>query len=387
MNALKKKNQRRQDGLIAVEVYLGKDESGKRIRKTVYGRTQKEADEKANLLKLKHNKGINVSGKDTFGQWAQRWLSSKHCSPGRQKICKYSVDKLSSLAQLSLDKIRPADVQEIIDQYAQCNPVTGAPSARKTLLDLRNAAHQIFQLAIDNRVTDWNPVDVVKIPADAPQETRKPIDKETVSLIEKTPHRAQTAAMIMLYAGLRRGEILALEWKSINLGDRCIRVEQSIEMYGGKATVKDGGKTQCSRRTVYIPQRLVEYLSPLYQQHVRTLRGLDLVVPAANGGAMGGSSWKRLWESYMNALSEASGNRVRFTAHQLRHTFATSLYMAGVDPKTAQDQLGHAELETTIEIYTHLDSIYKRRSMDKLDAYYSGNIPVDDFKKSHGGAV
>ena len=47
------------------------------------------------------------------------------------------------------------------------------------------------------------------------------------------------------------------------------------------------------------------------------------------------------------------------------------LYMAGVDVLTAKEQLGHADVETTLQIYTHLDSAYKRRSMDKLDAYLS----------------
>lgn len=60
------------------------------------------------------------------------------------------------------------------------------------------------------------------------------------------------------------------------------------------------------------------------------------------------------------------------TAHWLRHTFATLLYLAGVDVLTARDQLGHSDIKTTLEIYTHLDKIYKRHSMDKLSRYISG---------------
>lgn len=380
---MRRKNKTRSDGLIPVEVYLGRNsKTGKRIRRTVYGKTQKEADAKAEALKLKYNKGIDVSGNDTFGDWAARWLASKHCSPGRLKICQYSIDKLSSLSPMSLEKVHPADVQTVIDKYAKCNPVTGAPSARKTLLDLRNVAHQIFQLAVDNRVTDWNPVDVVKVPSDAPETTREPVDVKIIVLIETTRHRAQTAAMIMLYAGLRRGELLALEWRNVDLEKGCIHVEQSVEMYSGKANIKDGGKTQCARRTVYIPARLVDYLTPIRERHVIPLQGRDLVFPARKGGPYGSASWTRLWKSYMKTLSEAAEEPISFTAHQLRHTFATSLYLAGVDPKTAQDQLGHAELETTMEIYTHLDREFKRRSMDKLDRFYSGSIPVGGSKKS-----
>lgn len=384
---MRRKNRARPDGNIPVEVYLGRDpKTKKRIRKTVYGKTQKEADEKADILKLKYHRGIDVTGKDTFGEWAERWAASRGGSPGRQKIRRYEIDKLAPLYFMAITKIRPADVQDIVDRYAKCNPRTGAPSAKKTLRDLRSAAHQIFQLAIVNRVLDWNPVDVVTIPKSAPQMILEPVSLGIVSLIENTPHRAQTAAMIMLHAGLRRGELLALDWKNVNLKLGIIFVKESVEMYDGKGKIKEGGKTLCATRAVYIPERLVSYLQVIWEHHVIPLQGPDLVFPAARGGVYGSSSWGRLWKNYMEVLSAAAGKGISFTAQQLRHTFATSLYLAGVDVKTAQDQLGHAKLETTLEIYTQLDRKYKRRSMKKLDAYYSGSVPVSPLEKPHSSA-
>ena len=75
----KSRNKRRADGRIAVQVYIGKDkETGKRKYKTVYGATQKEADEKAMQAKIKLQKGIDLSAeRDTFGQWATRFLVVK----------------------------------------------------------------------------------------------------------------------------------------------------------------------------------------------------------------------------------------------------------------------------------------------------------------------
>ena len=58
-----------------------------------------------------------------------------------------------------------------------------------------------------------------------------------------------------------------------------------------------------------------------------------------------------------------------FTAHQLRHTYASLLYLAGVDVMTAKEQLGHADIKTTLGIYTHLDAKYKKKSLDKLNLY------------------
>lgn len=380
----KKRNAKREDGRIAVQVYLGRVE-GKRKYKTVYGNTQKEADEKALRIKLALKKGIDVTAeRDTFRDWAERWIALKRCSPGRLKICRYEINKLSAISDIPIGKVRPSEIQAIIQEYAKCNPQTGEPSAKKTLLDLRNAVHQIFDLALKNRVIDWNPVDAVEVPSDAPQEEREPMPVRVVALIEEVSHRMQTAAMIMLHAGLRRGELLALEWGSIDFENGCINISQSVEMYSGKPTIKAGGKTQCARRTVYIPDKLIDYLLPLAKTHVVPLRGSDLVFPALNGGPMGNASWGRLWKSYMVALSEAAGEAIHFTAHQLRHTFATSLYLAGIDIKTAQDQLGHAEAETTMNIYTHLDRQYKRRSMHKLNDFYASQMQVERNKKSSG---
>ncbi len=58
-----------------------------------------------------------------------------------------------------------------------------------------------------------------------------------------------------------------------------------------------------------------------------------------------------------------------FTPHILRHTFATMLYLSGVDIMTAKEQLGHADIQTTLNIYTHLDSTYKEKKIQKLDVF------------------
>ena len=73
----KKSNMKRADGRIAVQVYLGKDEKGKRKYKTVYGKTQKEANQKAQEIKERIGKGLSLDSSDTFGKWAEHWLMVK----------------------------------------------------------------------------------------------------------------------------------------------------------------------------------------------------------------------------------------------------------------------------------------------------------------------
>ena len=59
------------------------------------------------------------------------------------------------------------------------------------------------------------------------------------------------------------------------------------------------------------------------------------------------------------------------TAHMLRHTFITNMYLAGVDALTACEQAGHEDVQTTLNIYTHLDGIYKKKEISKLNDFYA----------------
>ena len=108
-----------------------------------------------------------------------------------------------------------------------------------------------------------------------------------------------------------------------------------------------------------------------------------------------------MWESYLGELNRLHGDFSpfhskpkskydpkgttfvipRITPHWLRHTFCTLMYHAGVDILTAKSQMGHADIKTTLAIYTHLDSIYKRKSMSKLDAFLedASKMQVVDF--------
>ena len=97
------------------------------------------------------------------------------------------------------------------------------------------------------------------------------------------------------------------------------------------------------------------------------------------------NAWKSLWESYMLELNFRYGKitekRERhdprgqimsidpFTIHSLRHTFCTIMYEAGIDVLTAKEQMGHSDVKTTLSIYTHLDKVYKKKNISKLDEY------------------
>ena len=159
---------------------------------------------------------------------------------------------------------------------------------------------------------------------------------------------------------------------------------------------------EASIRTIDIPQQLVDFLSfERKKDGITPDTENTLVMRSVKGKMLSESGWNRMWNAYWNILNLKYGNFEQYkkahseidfvkptsvhnphgvppmippiTAHWLRHTFATLLYLAGVDVLTARDQLGHADIKTTLEIYTHLDKVYKRHSMDRLSLYISGN--------------
>ena len=377
----KKRNTKRADGRIAVQVYLGRDENNKRLYKTVYGKTQKEADEKALQVKVAMKKGLDVTAeRDTFGQWAERWLKIKaaEVSSGQHASYKAAIDSLNArFGDMPLKDIRSAELQEYLVDQAQRNDTTGKASSHKTLTVRRIAAIGVFRLAIDNRVIEYNPASATKIPKTKPVNERRALTPEEQRWIEDTPHRAQTAAMIMMYAGLRRGELIPLLWSDIDLQSAVIHVNKSVERpsVGRRFVIKQGGKTNAAVRDVVIPQKLVKYLAA---QPRDTL----LVTTNTHGQMHSTASWECMWNSYLKELNRKYGGfDERFgvpadamtipniTAHWLRHTYATMLYLSVVDVLTAMRQLGHTDISTTLGIYTHLDDQYKTRAMDKLDKY------------------
>ena len=381
----KSRNKRRPDGRIAVQVYIGKDkETGKRKYKTVYGATQKEADEKAMQAKIKLQKGIDLSAeRDTFGQWAARFLVAKE-SDG---VCHSQMDSykcyckhLSMLDDIPIYKISLWDIQNIIMELAKDKPDKKG-LAKNTLKHIKGTAKQILQLAVESRAIDFNPAQDVKIPANAPEKHREALTEEQQQWIVDTPHKMQRAAMIMMYSGLRRGELTPLTWSDVDLVKNTISVNKSVEMINGRPRLKEGAKTKAGVRVVNIPQKLSDFL---IQEKEKENPLCIYVVHSEKGTMLSNYAWRSMWKDYIEELNIKYGYNGEdiqntkfelpmkippFTPHYLRHTFATLLYMAGVDVMTARDQLGHANIQTTLSIYTHLSQKYKDKNIEKLNEY------------------
>lgn len=179
--------------------------------------------------------------------------------------------------------------------------------------------------------------------------------------------------MLLMLSGLRRGEATALTWRDIDFDNSTISVTKSFDFKQRKIKAPKNGKA----RTVFVPKLLIDYLRDLPHNSV-------FVLTSARGTMMTEMAWKRLLESYLYDMNLEYGAFTApqkkfapqkvpfvirpFTLHCLRHTFCSMMYNAGVDVLTAQQQMGHSDVKTTLEIYTHLSQEKKAADISKLNS-------------------
>lgn len=372
---------KRSDGRYQARIYLGVDEEGKKKFKYIYASSPKELAKAESDLRSKHSKGIDLmSVDDSFSQWLERLKAVKESELSESEFATF-VSRAGYFAKVlgyvPLKEINQQNLQPIVNAIFKSNPSTGKPSARRTVERYISAASAVFEYAIENRATDFNPCKYVKIPKQAQTSERRALTPQERKWIDDTPHRAQTAAMLLMYSGLRRGEATALLWSDIDFEEKTITVNKSYDFKSRELKLP---KTASGIRVVSVPDKLINYLKTVERKSI-------YVLTTAQNKMMSNAAWKTLWESYMLTLNDKYGLQTEkrkkhdprgqlividtFTPHCLRHTFCTIMYEAGIDVLTAKEQMGHSDVKTTLAIYTHLDSQHKKKNVSKLNDYLS----------------
>lgn len=375
----KKANKKRLDGRVAASVYMG-IVNGKKKYKTVYGSTSQEAEIKAQEIKNRLGKGLDVLSENrSFKYWSELYLKYEkaNVTDSVYKTYKYQIEYFNEfIGNKEIIKIHLFELQDIINEYALKNPVTKKPSSKKSVIKYIATFKHIFNFAIDNKQIEFNPASNLKIPRCAAKAVKRDaLNEEQKSWVLDTPHRAQTAAMIMLYTGIRRGELTALTWNDIDFENKVLTVNKN---YDFRNKILKEPKTEAGKRNIPIPDILIDYLSKVEKTDL-------LVITSKNKTMMLEGSWTRLWDDYLNCLNLKYGGLSQkeidsfkddvplmikpFTPHCLRHTYCTMLYDAGVDVMTAKYLMGHEKIETTLNIYTHLSENKEKKGIEKLNDF------------------
>ncbi len=366
------KYKKRVDGRYRVELTVGRRDDGRPIKKMVYGRTIPELESKLAEIRGQRDKGtLVIDNKTTLGEWATEWLAtyqkgkrSNTYDMYRRCVELYIVP--SSVAKVPITKVKQSQLQKLINDKLQEGHTRAADMLRLTLKQIMKKA--MGELIHVNPAAD---LPLIKYES-APQ--RPMTDEENVALEKaelKDKHRA--FMYLLKYAGLRRGEALAMSKADINLKKREISVNKEVIFKGPKGELIPYPKTSAGFRDVPMCDKLFEFMA----KYLSTMENLALFL-TEDGKVCTRICFRRMWETIMRQLNKAAGAKDNLKLitdlhpHILRHDYATNLYYAGVDIKTAQYLLGHKKIEMTLNIYTHLakkSKVTKENVADKMNHF------------------
>ena len=322
-----------------------------------------------------------------FRDYAEQWLETykRNVSPACKRMYASFVKRANEqLGQKKLKAITRTDVVKAL------NSVVGmsASTCRKFTLVI----NAILEAACADGLLQRNPCKGLKAPKGSEGTHRCLEDWEKTLVLQSvyTNHRFALAAVVMLFTGMRRGEVLALNIdEDVDFENNVIHVRRAVQ-FNGSVPCLSSTKTEAGVRDI-----------PLLPQLKAILTGRHgLVVPGEReGGYISETQLQELLVSYNNLLScMANGGiqkrwwgrtrehqallatgktlpeyrEVRIRCHDYRHTYCTMLYEAGIDLKTAQRWMGHADEKMILHVYAHLTDRQEQQSVDKLKAFMVG---------------
>lgn len=258
---------------------------------------------------------------------------------------------LPALGGARLADVTRPDLQALVDRLL--GEGLDASTIRNALMPLR----VIYRRALARGEVAVNPTTALELPAPKGRRERIASPEEAVGLLAALPPEDRAVWATALYGGLRRGELMALRWDDIDLAVGVIRVERS---WDPRERSVIGLKTRAGRRRVPIPAALRDHL-------------LDhkLCQEQPEGLAFGSGEIPFAYEALLRRAKAAwaAGDLAPIGLHECRHTFASLMIGAGVNPKALASYLGHSSIQTTFDRYGHLMPGNEDEAAGLLDAY------------------
>lgn len=340
--AKKQHLKRRKDGRFACRYH----------DKWFMGDTEEEALQRREEFKRQEAAGAIRQLDPTVQEYAMKWLPL-HKSTVSDKCYNDYAKQLEALCSVVGDKKMSAvSVDDAALVWKHYSGYSASTVKRSRMLFVA-----LFDAAIENDLCRKNPFRArFAQPPKAPSGSHRALTDQEIHLIRTVPHRMQLAALVMLYAGLRRGEVLALSTRDIDLTAGTISVSRAVRFSGNRPTMTKP-KTAAGKRTVPI----LSVLRPYLADHS------GLIVSTVAGTVMTDTAFRRCWDSYLLHLSNAAGETVAIRPHDLRHTYCTMLRDSGVDMKQAMIWMGHSDEKMILHVYDHVSEKRTQNSVDQVE--------------------
>lgn len=371
----------RADGKWEARITVGINPgTGKPLRKSVYGHTQKEVRKKATEIQQAIDSGtFQLPDKTTVGEWLDTWLET-FCAAKVKPLTLSSYEMVvkrhikPSLGALRLQALRGVHVQKMY------NTMISKGLSPKTVKNVSAILHKALSIAVKQGIIHANPCEAAELPKVTRKEIHPLTDAEIplfLKVIEGQP--MGNAYALCLFAGLREGECMGLSWKQVDFVGKRITVSQQLqkgkrrgEGYFIAPTTKSG-----KPRQIAPPEITFQYLRAerARQAQNRLAAGPlwdnpdDLVFTDELGKHLAISTFYKGFKRIAERIGRPDAR-----PHDLRHTAATVAIASGADIKSVQDLLGHATATTTLNIYAHTSDQMRKDTAARMQSYYDNLV-------------
>lgn len=383
---MKKKNSRapkgsgmirkRPDGLWEGRFTTGFDpETGKQIRRSVYGKTQQEVRQRLTELTHEVDAGTYQEPlKMTVGDWLDIWLEQYV----KNSVAPYTRDSYEravrnhikpALGSLKLIELTPLRIQMFYNTL-----MSEKGLSPKTVKNVNGVFHRALEKAVRLGYLRINPTDACDLPKAKRKEIHPMEEKDIVRFLDAIrDHRFGNIYWITLFTGMRQGEVLGLTWDCVDFENNTILINKQLQK-----TTKVGGEyiltgTKNSRsRVITVAPSVMLVLQRQFFQQKRMERDA-------------GSAWNNEWDlvftnelgrhlchftvykAYKKIVADIGLPEERF--HDLRHSYAVAALECGDDIKTVQGNLGHATASFTLDVYGHVSQKMRQQSAERMEGF------------------
>lgn len=326
-------------------------------QKHLYGKTREEVEQKRDALLAELPAPASAPGRQLVSDYLTTWLQETvrvRNKPSTYKSYSQMTNQhiIPAIGHYQLRSLTPEHVQRML------NNLHSSGRSARTVKYTQMILHRALNQAVKWEYVTRNVAALVDAPRVEKYQATALTEQQIISLFESVRGHRLEALYWLALLGMRKGELLALEWRSVDLASGTLKITE--------------GKTANSRRTLPLSPSLVAVLQKHWeqQQGERKQKGVDwkehgLVFPSAVGTPL---SPRNLTTTYKRALKRAGiPQSVRF--HDLRHTAATLLLKQNA-PKVVQMLLGHAQSSTTMEVYAHVALEQKEEAVRSLEGLF-----------------